>query len=185
MYESLFVLTVQVPQTKTFQQFAKDVIQKSRTEFNTSFTTKDVNIILAGFHDSVIMYSQAVTDVILSGEDPCDGFQVTHRLWNRTFANLLSGNIFINENGDKETDYTLKDFNPDSLEMRSVINYSGRDNKIVWMNLSDIHWPGDRIPSSNVEMCQHGITDMYCNQDVEGKYGLVNYHFVINLHICL
>lgn len=104
MYESLFILTVHVPMTETFHQFAHDVILKSRSEFNTSFTEKDVNVILAGFHDSILLYGKAVTETILDGDDPHDGTEVTRRIWNRTFANYLSGDIYINQNGDKETD---------------------------------------------------------------------------------
>lgn len=164
MYESLFILTVHVPMTETYQQFADDVILKSRNEFNTSFSLKDVNVILAGFHDSVLLYGKAVSETIEQGGDPKDGIEVTKRIWDRTFTNYLSGDIFINANGDKETDYTLKDFNAESLEMHSVINYSGREDKIVWVNLSAIHWPRDWLPLSDVTVCHSDIVDLYCNK---------------------
>lgn len=164
MYETLFILTVHVPMTDIYSKFAIDVIEKSRKEFNTSFTTKDVNVILAGFHDSVIMYGLAVTETIEQGFDPMDGIEVTKRLWNRTFMNYLSGDIYINANGDKETDYTLEDFDPKSLRMRSVMYYSGRENKIVWLNLSKIHWPRNIIPSSDINVCYPDIVDLHCIQ---------------------
>lgn len=167
MYQSLFIITVHVPMSQIYQQFAKDVIEKSRTEFNTSFTSKDVNVILAGFHDSVILYGKAVTETIEAGYDPIDGVEVTKRIWNKTFANYLSGDIYINANGDKETDYTLNDFHLHSLQMRSVIRYSGREDRIVWANLSRIHWPHDWIPPSDVTVCHSTIVDLYCNQSSE------------------
>ncbi|KAH7645122.1 guanylate cyclase c-like protein 2 [Dermatophagoides farinae] len=139
MYESLFILTVHVPMIEIYQKFANDVIKKSRNEFNTSFTMKDVNVILAGFHDSVVMYGEAVTETIQDGFDPHDGMEVTKRLWNRTFSNYLSGDIYINANGDKETDYTLEDFDPRSLRMKPI-------------QLSDPNICDDHLP------------DLHCNQ---------------------
>lgn len=164
MYESLLILTVHVPMTKIYQQFANDVIRKSRTEFNTSFTTTDVNVILAGFHDSVIMYGVAVSETIEQGHDPLDGREVTKRLWNRTFPDYLSGNIYINSNGDKETDYTLEDFDPKSLRMKPVLIYSGREDQIKWANFSAIHWPNKKVPISDVTICELNTIDLYCNK---------------------
>nr|XP_027206248.1 atrial natriuretic peptide receptor 1-like [Dermatophagoides pteronyssinus] len=164
MYESLFILTVHVPMTEMYQKFANDVIEKSRNEFNTSFTMKDVNVILAGFHDSVIMYGVAVTETISNGYDPIDGNEVTKRLWNRTFSDYLSGDIFINANGDKETDYTLEDFDPITFKMKSIIIYSGRDDKIIWSNLTAIHWPNNQIQISDPNICKNDIIDLNCNQ---------------------
>ncbi|OTF83908.1 hypothetical protein BLA29_008074 [Euroglyphus maynei] len=164
MYESLFILTVHVPMTEMYQKFANDVIEKSRNEFNTSFTMKDVNVILAGFHDSVIMYGVAVTETIADGYDPLDGREVSKRLWNRTFSDYLSGDIYINANGDKETDYTLEDFDPRSLCMESILIYSGREDKIIWSNVSAIHWPNDRIQLSDPSVCDDQISDLHCHQ---------------------
>ena len=178
MYESLFILTVHVPMTEMYQKFANDVIEKSRNEFNTSFTMKDVNVILAGFHDSVIMYGVAVTETISNGYDPIDGNEVTKRLWNRTFSDYLSGDIFINANGDKETDYTLEDFDPITFKMKSIIIYSGRDDKIIWSNLTAIHWPNNQIQISDPNICKNDIIDLNCNQS--SKRFLVCFLFEFN-----
>lgn len=167
MYESLFILTVHVPMIEIYQKFANDVIKKSRNEFNTSFTMKDVNVILAGFHDSVVMYGEAVTETIQDGFDPHDGMEVTKRLWNRTFSNYLSGDIYINANGDKETDYTLEDFDPRSLRMKPVFIYSGRDDKIIWSNSTAIHWPNNQIQLSDPNICDDHLPDLHCNQSSE------------------
>lgn len=59
---------------------------------------------------------------------------------------------------------TLKDFDPESLKMRSVITYKGREDRIVWVNLSIIHWPGNWVPSSDVDVCHEGIADLHCNK---------------------
>jgi hypothetical protein len=37
------------------------------------------------------------------------------------FKGFLSGDIYIDDNGDKETDYTLNDFDPESMEMKVIL----------------------------------------------------------------
>ncbi len=86
MYMSLMVITVHVPMSKDYIQFTEDVIEKSRNEFNTSFNKNDVNIILAGFHDSVLLYGNALTETLMHGNNPLDGFSITRLLWNRSFS---------------------------------------------------------------------------------------------------
>lgn len=88
MYDSLMVVTVHVPITEDYLQFKDDVIEKSRNEFNTSFDKADANIILAAFHDSVLLYGMALTETLLSGQNPMNGHSITRRLWNRSFPGL-------------------------------------------------------------------------------------------------
>lgn len=164
IYQSLLIISVHVPMTDLYNQFALDVVAKSRNDLNTSYTVKDVNVILAGFYDSVLMYGKAVSDTILEGDDPSNGHALSKRIWNRTFTNGISGDIYINANGDKQTDFTIKDFSPASLEMQSVINFEGKHNQIVWKNLSAIDWPGGWAPPSSPVVCHAHIVDLYCNR---------------------
>src|SRR5258708_343732 len=95
MYESLMVLTVHVPTTDDYDLFTKQVIEKSRNEFNTSFNKSDVNVVLAGFHDSVLLYGQALTETLEDSGNPLDGYSISRRLWNRSFSGLVFKHDFI------------------------------------------------------------------------------------------
>jgi len=80
------VITVHVPMSEDYVQFTNDVIEKSRNEFNTSFNKNDVNVILAGFHDSVLLYGIALTEALKLKHNPMDGYSITRRIWNRSFT---------------------------------------------------------------------------------------------------
>lgn len=55
----------------------------------------------------------------LDGANPYDASQITKRIWGRTFTNIgISGDIFVNSNGDRETDYTLDDLDPETGQFR-------------------------------------------------------------------
>ncbi|KAJ6216007.1 hypothetical protein RDWZM_010507 [Blomia tropicalis] len=177
MYESLMLLSIRMPTTPLYEQFVHNVLRRSRTENSNGiqFSPKDVNIILAGFHDSVLMYGQAVTETIENGGNPRDGVQVTNRMWNRSYTNYVSGDFFINENGDKTTDYVLLDWDPFYGRMRPIVIYSGYVDDIVWDNITEIHWPsGGRKPNSDVTVCDEwSKNDLYCS-NLESKFPYVD-----------
>ena len=177
MYESLMLLSIRMPTTPLYEQFVHNVLRRSRTENSNGiqFSPKDVNIILAGFHDSVLMYGQAVTETIENGGNPRDGVQVTNRMWNRSYTNYVSGDFFINENGDKTTDYVLLDWDPFYGRMRPIVIYSGYVDDIIWDNITEIHWPsGGRKPNSDVTVCDEwSKNDLYCS-NLESKFPYVD-----------
>lgn len=59
----------------------------------------------------------------------------------RRFDNMVTGTININENGDRETDYTLDDMNPMTGKFSPVILYKGDSKEIE--RISRIHWSSD------------------------------------------
>lgn len=77
------------------------------------------------------------------GDNPFDSRQITRRIWGRTFSNVdtISGEILVNANGDRETDYTLDDLDPETGQFRSVYNYYGSKRKIEKVPGVAMHWP--------------------------------------------
>lgn len=59
----------------------------------------------------------------------------------RRFDNMVTGSININENGDRETDYTLDDMNPMTGKFFPVILYKGDSKEME--RLGRIHWSSD------------------------------------------
>lgn len=66
----------------------------------------------------------------------------------------LTGDIVINENGDREADYTLNDLDPETGVMRPVATYWGAKRLYEKIGDNYIHWPGGREnPPPDVPYC--------------------------------
>lgn len=120
IYQSLFLMSVRVPEFDEYSKFVREVVLRSRTHFNQKFEEDAVNAIIGGFHDSVLLYGKALNETLAAGEDPNDGRSLSRRLWNRTFTSFMSGDINLNENGDRESNFILTDLDPKTLQMNEV-----------------------------------------------------------------
>ena len=80
----------------------------------------------------------------------------------------LTGDIAINENGDREADYTLSDLDYETGIMRPVATYFGAKRLYTKMANAEIHWPGGRTePPPDVPYC--GFTGDAVHCLVKGK----------------
>jgi len=53
----------------------------------------------------------------LSHSGSMDGETLSRAIWNVTFTEAVIEEFYVNDNGDRLADFTLKDFNPESTEM--------------------------------------------------------------------
>ena len=65
----------------------------------------------------------------------------------------LTGDILMNENGDREVDYTLNDLDPETGTMRPVATYFGSRRIMDKFPGVEIHWPKNKGPPPNVPDC--------------------------------
>lgn len=65
----------------------------------------------------------------------------------------LTGDIYINSNGDRELDYTLNDFNPETGTMQSVLTYYGKRGLVEKNDGVTILWPKNVGPPLDVPNC--------------------------------
>ena len=95
MYESLMIFTAHLPVSDEYEQFVETVIERSKDEFNTSYDKSDVNIMLTGFHDSILLYGQVLSEILLEdpNSDPISASDITWRVWNRTFSGKIEYNF--------------------------------------------------------------------------------------------
>ncbi|XP_070537069.1 receptor-type guanylate cyclase gcy-28-like [Ptychodera flava] len=80
-------------------------------------------------------------------------------MWNRTFTGI-TGNVSIDEKGDRNADYSILDMtNPTLGIFEPVINYYGESGTVE--RVADIHWPGGATgPPDDIPDC--GFFDEYC-----------------------
>ncbi|RWS28438.1 guanylate cyclase C-like protein 2 [Leptotrombidium deliense] len=140
--------------SEAYESFVEEIGIRSTMQSN-KFDEDDINVIITGFHDSVLLYAKALNETIAEKHEPTDGHYITRKLWNRTFLGYVSGDIHFNENGDKETDYTLSDFDPITMKMKTVFNFYGyRDESEALVKVGDISWPhGRKSAPRDVPLC--------------------------------
>lgn len=159
LYQSLMIISVRIPISEEFETFASRVVKRaavssSRGE-SRKLTKADVNPIVAAFYDAVLLYASVLNQTLSSASSKSgtndtsharsNPSNVIHSIWGRKFNSIgsLTGDIFINENGDREADYTLNDLDPESGVMIPVATYFGSDRKYEKNTGVDVHWPSE------------------------------------------
>ena len=177
VYQSLLMISVRIPVSTEHQQFVEEVVARSRSSFNQSYHEESVNSIISGFHDSVLIYGAALNETLATGGDPNDGEALARRLWNRTFAQksmLMSGDIVLNENGDRDTNFVLTDLDPVNLRLVDVFTFYGAENVLV-ANGHNIHWPNGRGPPLDTPATCFFKDEIDCRSDRERRLLLASF----------
>ncbi|KAK3708696.1 hypothetical protein RRG08_010848 [Elysia crispata] len=141
-YESLMTVTLRQPTSPKYKQFSKAVKAKAAKIYpNFTYGDEEVNSFVGAFYDAVILYAHALNETIEAGGNVSDGINITRRMWNRTFEGI-TGKVSIDENGDRNADYSLLDMDPKTGKFQVVADYYGTTKE--YKELKNIHWPGGR-----------------------------------------
>ncbi|XP_071139406.1 atrial natriuretic peptide receptor 1-like isoform X5 [Mytilus edulis] len=143
-YEALMTVTLRKPTSKEYKNFSMEVKRRAK-EKNVNFTygEEEVNSFVGAFHDAVILYALALNETLAANKSITDGAEITNRMWNRTFEGI-TGTVSIDENGDRNADYSLLDMNPHTHKFEVVANYFGKDKEYKEVEGKHIHWAGGR-----------------------------------------
>ncbi|XP_076352674.1 atrial natriuretic peptide receptor 1-like [Tachypleus tridentatus] len=163
MYEALMVVTLRVPATLQYKQFSAKVLENSRLKYNSNADETMVDPILGAFYDCVLLYAYVLNKTLVEGGDPLDGRNLAEKLWNSTFYGGMTGDIFINANGDREADFTLSDLDPETGIMRPVATYYGVRRRYDRISRQYIHWPGGlKGPPPDIPYCGFTGDEFHC-----------------------
>ncbi|UYV69615.1 NPR2 [Cordylochernes scorpioides] len=152
MFESLLTVRVRVPTGPEYGQFATEVIRRAQARGANEDVSAQVNVVVAGFYECVLLYAWALNATLATGGDPLDGRSLSELLWDQTFHGELTGDIFINQNGDREADYTVDDLDPATGQMTPVLTYYGARREFHPVANISFHWPG-LGPPADVPRC--------------------------------
>ncbi|GFR01004.1 receptor-type guanylate cyclase gcy-28, partial [Trichonephila clavata] len=170
-YEALLTVTARIPVTAEYAEFSKGVKNLSQQYFGKPYGKEEVNTYVTAFHDAVILYSLAVNETLKEGLSLKNGTLVTQKMWNRTFEGI-TGNVSINEKGDRFVDYSLLDMDPETGVYEVVANYYGVSQQFVDIPGKHIHWAGNRGgPPSDVPVC--GFDGSLCSDELFPQYVIV------------
>ncbi|XP_027727411.1 atrial natriuretic peptide receptor 1-like isoform X2 [Vombatus ursinus] len=161
-FQAAKIITYKEPDNPEYLEFLQRVKDLAQKKFN--FTVEDglVNTIAASFYDGLLIYAQAVTEILASGGSATDGEAVTRRMWNRSFYGV-TGYLKIDSNGDRENDFSLWDMEPSTGIFRVVLNYNGTTQEMVSVHGRELYWPLGH-PPVDVPPCGFDGRDPSCSQ---------------------
>ncbi|XP_077993897.1 atrial natriuretic peptide receptor 1-like [Glandiceps talaboti] len=175
-YEALNTVTLYVPSTSEYLEFADEVTRRSIEVYNYDFIESDFNYYIGSFHDTVLLFSLAVNETLSAGGDISDirdGYTFTRRMWDRTFKGIL-GDIVMDANGDRISDFSLLDMNEDK-EFEVIANYFGSRKSYDLVPGKSIRWPSGAVgPPKDEPYCGFYGEKPECNKEfpLSGIIGL-------------
>ncbi|XP_055300663.1 atrial natriuretic peptide receptor 1-like isoform X3 [Sitodiplosis mosellana] len=143
------LLTVVGKQTfdDEYEQFSQELKELAATSYNFSFPkNQTVSTFVTAFYDAVLLYAYALNDSITANPnalyEPINGTRLAHLMWNRKFKGI-TGNVIIDKNGDRISEYSLLDMDPDTGYFHVVANYHNHSG-LEYVKGKKIHWSGGR-----------------------------------------
>ncbi|XP_078390228.1 atrial natriuretic peptide receptor 1-like [Cetorhinus maximus] len=145
-YAAVMVITYREPDNPEYNQFVQDLKEYAFRYFNFTIEDTLMNYIAGAFYDGVMLYAHALNETLAAGGDTRNGVTITRQMWNRTFHGV-TGCLKMDENGDRENDYSLWDMtDTDSGTFQVVSHYNGTVKRILPVAGVEIHWPGNMVP---------------------------------------
>uniref|UniRef100_A0AAY4EF48 Guanylate cyclase n=1 Tax=Denticeps clupeoides TaxID=299321 RepID=A0AAY4EF48_9TELE len=143
---SVKILTYREPQNKEYKDFVSMLKRESLKNFNFTIEDSLMNLISGSFYDGVMLYSIALNEVLIPGEERPKGLVVTNKMWNRTHHGV-TGPMEIDEYGDRKIDFALWDMADTVLgDYKIVAVYNGSQKKMIEEPGMSIQWPGGSPP---------------------------------------
>ncbi|OTF80151.1 Guanylate cyclase-like protein, partial [Euroglyphus maynei] len=165
MWDSFMTISVHVPTSPEYSLFVSKAFRKASDEFE-GISDSNINPLLAALYDSFCFYAWAYNKSISTSNKNNNNNNnnnnnatnsnnqgINRYLWNNVFQNGLTGEMYLNENGDRELDYTLNDFDPETGMMRPVLTFYGRKQLVKRIDGVRIRWPNDSLAPPDFPFC--------------------------------
>ncbi|ETN76062.1 adenylate/guanylate cyclase catalytic domain protein [Necator americanus] len=155
-YRALKTISLRRSDLEEYKNFEKRVKIRAEEKYDYSRITGkeyEMNNFISAFYDAVLLYAIALNETIAAGMDPRNGHNITSKMWGRTFDGTryffspgygITGNVSIDANGDRYSDYSLLDLDPAVDKFVEVAYYSGASNQLK--KVTDFHWIGGKPP---------------------------------------
>ncbi|KHN79068.1 Atrial natriuretic peptide receptor 1 [Toxocara canis] len=148
-YRALKTISLRRSDLDEYKNFESRVKERAEKKYNYSAKTGkeyEMNNFISAFYDAVLLYAIALNETLTEGLDPRNGHNITSKMWSRTFVGI-TGNVSIDENGDRYSDYSLLDLDPAQEKFVEVAYYSGASNELK--QVSEFHWVGGSPPKDS------------------------------------
>ncbi|XP_041481819.1 atrial natriuretic peptide receptor 1-like [Lytechinus variegatus] len=171
-YEALLTVRLYEPQTDEYRAFQTELERRELRDYNwTRPDPEHNNFFASAFHDAVILYSLAVNETLAEGGNISDGYSITRKMWNRSFDGI-SGTVTINNNGDRNADYSIWDMtDTENGTFQVLSNYYGETGILERTGVKPA-WPGGGLdPPRDAPEC--GFQNENCQSNEFPFLGLV------------
>ncbi|CAG9806122.1 unnamed protein product [Chironomus riparius] len=168
-YQALLTITTRKPEDEEYQKFSDEVKKLALTKYNYTFNENEqISQFVSAFYDAVLLFANALNDSIqIYGENalvkPLNGTRLTQLMWKRSFRGI-TGNVSIDANGDRLSEYSLLDMDPDTSHFEVVAVYHHDNDKLKFIENKKIHWTGGRIEAP-ADRPECGFDNSLCPPD--------------------
>ncbi|XP_014203598.1 atrial natriuretic peptide receptor 1-like [Copidosoma floridanum] len=174
-YEALLTVTTRTPDNPEYHEFSLKVKELATSKYNFHFGNTSVSTFVTAFYDAVLLYALALRESLPDrpgGNLSLDGANLTRRMWARSFKGI-TGDVNIDENGDRIADYSLLDMNPNTSKFEIVANYYGANKTLEYVPGKRIHWSGHRLePPPDTPTC--GFDGSLCPDNSLPGYAILS-----------
>ncbi|KAK3585417.1 hypothetical protein CHS0354_020134 [Potamilus streckersoni] len=162
-FSALLKVSLHHPHGEQWNNFTIRVQQLAWENYKFSYGDEKVNFFVGAFYDAVLLYGMVLNETLEEGLDPHDGYNFTRRAWNRVFEGV-TGTVIIDNNGDRETTYSVLDMDPTTGDFEVVANYYGGSSYYIPVYGKQIHWAGGRLTAPpNKPLCGFRGDNPACN----------------------
>lgn len=146
-YTALLTIVAKQPVDNEYMRFSQELKTLAHDKYNYTFPpNQTVSTFVTAFYDAVLLYAYALNDSITRDPrtlyGPINGTQLVHLMWDRSFKGI-TGNVTIDKNGDRISDYSLLDMDPETGYFHIVANYYNSTG-LRYVTGKSIHWAGGR-----------------------------------------
>lgn len=184
-YQALLTITARKPTDQAYENFSNEVKYLAKSKYNYTFDENEpISTFVTAFYDAVLLFAYSMNASIAEmGEaalnKPLNGTRLTQLMWNSSFEGI-TGHVRIDANGDRLSDYSLLDMDPNTNKFHIVANYF-HTTGLTFVKGKEIHWAGDRTePPADRPEC--GFDNSLCPDDCE-YFGCCDGFYSINFDL--
>ncbi|EDS26635.1 conserved hypothetical protein [Culex quinquefasciatus] len=179
-YQALLRVSLLQPTSPSYQYFAEKVRQRAKRDYNYTFVEdEEVNFFIGAFFDGVYLLGMALNETLNEGGNIRDGSAITRKMWNRSFDGI-TGHVRIDDNGDRDADYSILDLDPITGRFEVVAHYYGKTREYSPVKGKRIHWPGGREgPPPDIPKCGFMGNSPACQRsEMMLLYGIIGFGII-------
>ncbi|KAL5019723.1 hypothetical protein ScPMuIL_002615 [Solemya velum] len=151
-YNSVLMMQDRTPPGAQFDDFDNEVKLRAKRDHQYDWGSTPVNIFIQAAYDMFALYATSINETLNAGEDLRNSHNILKRMWNRTFEGA-GGPVTIDENGDRDVDFSLMDMDPKTGAFKEIAYFKGSTGEFILHQNVYIHWPNNKGPPPNKPRC--------------------------------